>query len=106
MGADPGAVLRGARSHAECRARAIVVHVACDGAGVPVVGVAGLLGVSAAAVSAGRRRGARLPAELVWTMDDLVAWSVRPEQTPSDARTAASASGAAVRDARREDYEK
>jgi NADPH:quinone reductase-like Zn-dependent oxidoreductase len=63
---------------AECRARAVVVHVACDGVGVPVVEVARLLGVSAAAVSSARPRGSRLLAELGWTVDDVVAWSVRP----------------------------
>lgn len=77
LGADPAGVLRGARIHSACRARAVLIHVACDGVGVPAVDIARLVGVGASAVSAARQRGSRLLAEHGWSMDDVVSWPSR-----------------------------
>ena len=83
MGASPTGVLNGARTHAECGARAAVIHVACDGAAVPVNELARVLGVSAAAVSAARPRGRRVLADLGWSVDLVVAWSLRLGESQS-----------------------
>lgn len=76
LAADPDAVLRGVRTHAESRARAIVAHVACDGAGVPVADVAAVLGVTGSALSNARRRGRALLLARGWSIDDVLSWPV------------------------------
>lgn len=75
LGADPAALLRGGRRLAECRARAVIVYVVCDGAALSVTAAARLLGVSDTAVGAARRRGRDLLAELGWTIEDVLSWS-------------------------------
>ncbi len=76
VAADPDAVLRGVRTHAESRARAIVAHVACDGAGLSVAEVAAVLGVSGSALPAARRRGRALLLARGWSIDDVLSWPV------------------------------
>jgi len=68
VGCDPDAVRRVGRSHAACRARAIVAHLACDHVGWPTGEVATALAVSASAVVQAR---ARAPALLLAAGADL-----------------------------------
>ena len=71
---DAGAVRAGRRTAAETAARSLIAHVACDGAAVSAEVVAGLAGVTSAAVGAARRRGAALLASRGWTVDEVLAW--------------------------------
>lgn len=74
FGADPQALLGGGRKAPESAARALIACVACDAAGVPMRVLADVLGVSGAAVSLARERGAALLAARGWTAEDVLAW--------------------------------
>ena len=77
LGADPAAVLAGGRSSAECAARAVIAHVACDGVGIPAATIAELLRVSGPAICVARRRGRIVLEAHGWTVDDALAWPGR-----------------------------
>ena len=59
---------------AESAARALIAHVACDGAGTSAVTVAELFGVSGSAVSQARVRGRALLAARGWDIDEVLSW--------------------------------
>lgn len=82
IGADRRLLLERGRAGAESAARALIAHVACDGAGVPVQEVAELLRISSAAVVYARHRGAAILAAEGWSIDGVLDSSREPAGRP------------------------